>query len=87
MLETRKMRVNKWGGSLGIRFPAELVDFVQLKEKSLVEIQADGERIIITKAKEMPKKYSIEELFDMYPSDYIEEEELDWGKPVGDEVW
>ena len=46
-----------------------------------------GQRIIITKVKELPKKYSIEELFDIYPSDYIEEEELDRGNPAGDEVW
>ena len=86
MSEIRQIRVNEWNGSLGIRFPADFVDFIQLKDKSLVEIQTDGDRLIITKVKETPKKYSIKELFEMYPSDCIEEE-LDWGNPIGDEVW
>jgi hypothetical protein len=30
---------------------------------------------------------SLEDMFKLYPADYIEEEELDWGSPVGDEVW
>ena len=75
------------GRTLGIRFPSDVVDLFQLKEKTLVEVRADGERLIITKVNEMPKKYSIQELFEMYPADYIEDKELDWGSPVGDEVW
>ena len=30
---------------------------------------------------------SIQELFELFPAEYIEDEELDWGEPVGDEVW
>ena len=85
--EVRQMRVNKWGGSLGIRFPADFAELLKLKEKSLVEIHAEGEQLIIVKVKEKPKKHSIKELFEMYPSEYIEEEELDWGKPVGELVF
>ena len=36
---------------------------------------------------EKKPKYTIQELFELYPADFIEDEELDWGKPVGDEVW
>jgi len=36
--------------------------------------------------KSAPRK-TIQELFELYPADYIEEEEIDWGKPEGDEVW
>ena len=87
MLATKTMRVNKWGNSLGIRFPSEFSDFVQLKEKSLVEIKIDGERLIITKLKEEAPRKTIQELFEMYPADYIEDEEIDWGSPVGGEIW
>ena len=87
MTTVRTMRVNKWGNSLGIRFPSEFVDFVQLKEKSLVEIKMEGDKLIITKLKEeMPRK-TIQELFELYPADYIEDQEIDWGNPVGGEVW
>ena len=43
------MRVNRWGNSLGIRFPSEFVESARLKEKSLVEIKSDGDRLIIVK--------------------------------------
>ena len=46
---TRKICVNKWGNSLGIRLPIELADYFQIKEKSLVEISAEGDKLIITK--------------------------------------
>ena len=81
------MRVNKWGNSLGIRFPSEFADLVMLEDKSLVELKIDGDRIIISKVKEDAPKKTIQELFEMYPADYIEDEEIDWGTPVGGEVW
>ena len=81
-MTARTMRVNRWGNSLGIRFPNEFVDNVQLKEKSLVEIISDGERLIITKVKEKEPRKTIQELFAEYPADYIEDEELDWGTPI-----
>ena len=86
-MAARTMRVNRWGNSLGIRFPNEFVDYVQLKEKSLVEITSDGERLIITKVKEKEQKKTIQELFAEHPADYIEDGEINWGSPIGGEVW
>ena len=86
-MTARTMRVNRWGNSLGIRFPNEFVDNVQLKEKSLVEITSDGERLIITKIKEDEPRKTIQELFAEYPADYIEDEEISWGQPAGGEAW
>ena len=86
-MATRIMRVNRWGNSLGIRFPNEFVDTAQLKEKSLVEITSDGDRLIITKVKEKEPRKTIQELFAEYPADFIEDEEIDWGAPVGGEAW
>jgi len=87
MYQTRTMRVNKWGNSLGIRLPNDFVDLVQLKEKSLVELKMAGERLIITKIEEKEPRKTIQQLFEQYPSDYIEDEEVGWGNPVGGEVW
>ena len=84
---TKTMRVNKWGNSIGIRFPSEFADSIQLKEKSLVEVSIEGEKLIITRKKEEPPRKTIQELFKMYPADYIEDEEIDWGKPAGGEAW
>jgi len=81
------MRVNRWGNSLGIRFPNEFVENAHLEEMSLVEITSDGDRLIITKVKEKERRKTIQELFAEYPADYIEDNEIDWGTPVGGEVW
>ena len=87
MSAAKTMRVNKWGNSLGIRFPNEFVEVIQLKEKSLVEMKIDGEILIISKLKEDLTRKTIQELFEMYPADYIEDEEIDWGSSIGGEVW
>jgi antitoxin MazE len=97
-METAKtMRVNKWGNSLGIRFPADFVDLVQLSEKSLVEIKADGNTLVIKKIEEKPPRKTVREMFeDFYNQDFetaVKEnplrmdEEVNWGTPVGDEIW
>ena len=36
--------------------------------------------------KEDPPGKTIQELFEMYPADYIEDEEIDWASPVGREL-
>ena len=81
------MRVNRWGNSLGIRFPSEFVDIIGLKEKSLVKIETNGASLIITKAKENEPRKTIQELFNQYPTDFIEDKEIDWGSPIGGEIW
>ena len=86
-MTAKTMRVNKWGNSLGIRFPSEFADMIQLQEKSLVKITRDGDRLIIVKVPEKQPRKTIQELFEDYPDDYIQEEEIDWGSPVGGEVW
>jgi len=61
MMTARTMRVNRWGNSLGICFPDEFVDNARLEEKSLVEMVSDGERLIITKAKEATLREAAED--------------------------
>ena len=29
---------------------------------------------------------TLQELFEMYPAEYIEDEEIEWGSPVGGEI-
>ncbi len=51
------MQVAKWGNSLAVRFPASLVNALQLKEGEEVELHLVGER-----AFEVRKKASTTEL-------------------------
>jgi antitoxin component of MazEF toxin-antitoxin module len=41
------MRVNKWGKSLGVRFPSEFVKLMCLREKSYVEVTCRDDEIVV----------------------------------------
>lgn len=86
-MNAKTMTVNKWGNSLGIRFPSEFVNFVGLKEKSLVEIKTEGNQLVITKLIDKKPRKTIQELFELHPAEYIQEDEIYWGEPVGEEIW
>ena len=73
----------KWGNSQGVRLPKNLLDIVHLSENDPIEITTENESIIIKKT---CVKKSIKELFDGFDGVY-EPIDIDWGKPVGKEIW
>lgn len=74
--------VNKWGNSLALRFPKDVVEKAHLKEGTKVTIEVQDGKIIIV----LRKKYTLDELLkNTNPSDYGGE--MDWGDPVGNEEW
>jgi len=77
----------KWGNSQGIRLPKLLLDSVHLTDNDTVEVKAVGDQIIITKANKEKTRKNIQELFADYDEEVFQTEEIDWGKPQGDEVW
>ena len=75
--------VAKWGNSLAIRLPKHIVEEVDLEEGSLISISIKENNILITPKR---KKYTLDELLaGANPEDF--EGELDWEKPVGEEIW
>ena len=76
--------IQKWGNSQGIRLPRFILDEAQLGTNEAVKIEVAGGAIIIKKAEE--KRKSIKELFEGYEGD-CSCKEIDWGKPVGNEIW
>ena len=81
MIET----IQKWGNSQGIHLPKSYLDDLNLREGNEVEVLKQDNVIIIKHTTQ--KRKTIQELFAEYPADYIEDEELDWGEPVGGEIW
>jgi len=75
--------IQKWGNSQGIRIPKFLIDAVQWNENDPLVLRAENNKIIIEKAE--PRK-NIMELFADFDGEYVPEE-IDWGDPVGAEVW
>ncbi len=76
-------KIMKWGNSQGIRIPKGIVDSLNLKLNDEIEIEVEGESIII---KKKDKKKTIVELFENYNGDY-ETKEFDFGNSVGKEEW
>lgn len=78
---------NRWGtNGIGIRLTKSVLEKFPVADKTPLNVEVEDDRIIITRVKE-PKKYpTIEELFAGFDGEY-EEVNVDWGEPVGEEVW
>ncbi|AFQ46008.1 AbrB/MazE/SpoVT family DNA-binding domain-containing protein [Desulfosporosinus meridiei] len=76
-----KTIARKWGNSIGIRIPASMANSLKISDGTPIDVELDGERIIVTR-----KKYDLKELLARIPDEY-EPEEIDWGEPVGGEKW
>lgn len=75
--------IQKWGNSQGIRIPKYLLDAVQWTENEQISVSVENNKIII---KKIESQKTIKELFDDFQGDY-EPVEIDWGNPMGNEIW
>ncbi|MCE5223742.1 AbrB/MazE/SpoVT family DNA-binding domain-containing protein [bacterium] len=88
-------KIKKWGNSQGVRIPKAFLDNLKISEDDEVEIVSDQEKIVIQKVSK-PEHLSLKERLEQFYNQPIEEvlsnkrgpsEEVDWGKPMGKEVW
>jgi len=85
----------KWGNSRGVRLPKSFLETLNLKDNDAVEVFTDADAIVIKKSasyKHKPLKQRVEEFYGVDFETALKEhsyeyEEVDWGKPVGDEIW
>lgn len=82
---TEVLKIQKWGNSQGIRLPKKMLEMLDLKINDSVLIEEDVNCLKIRKVKNEKRK-TIKELFANYDGDY-EKQEIDWGEPVGKEIW
>lgn len=75
--------IQKWGNSHGVRLPRALLDSVNWSVNEKISLEVQDGKLILARVQE---KKSIEELFEGFEGEY-KAEELDWGAPVGEEVW
>ena len=77
-------RVQKWGNSLALRIPRPFATEVGLEENTEVELSLDEGRLVIRPVGRV--KYNLAELLaKVTPKN--RHAEVDWGAPVGGEVW
>lgn len=77
-------KVQKWGNSLAVRLPKEMAMELSLKEGSDVEFLPEADSLIIKRIRKQPLT-----LRDLLAKVKTRDPhgEIDWGKPVGKEVW
>ena len=78
-------QIKRWGNSLAVRLPREIMEDSELEEGSFVEVLSKTDEIIIRPAKET-KKYTLNQLLKRVTSKNTHQE-VDWGQSVGKEVW
>ena len=79
-------KVQKWGNSQGLRFTKALLQEAQINVGDEVNVSAQKGRIIVEPVTKVRGRYDLKELVSKMPQEY-QAEELDWGEPIGKEVW
>ena len=79
-------KVQKWGNSQGLRIARHVLEEAQISVGDDVNVTTRDGNIIISPVKRTHGKYDIRELLSSIPKDY-KPGEVNWGKPVGKEVW
>ena len=79
-------KIQKWGKSQGLRLTKNLLADAQLGVGDEVDIRVKEGLMIVTPAKNIRGKYSLKDLVARIPENY-RTGEVDWGEPVGKEVW
>ena len=84
-------KVQKWGNSLAVRLPAELAQQLSITAGTSVRFTKKANSLEITS--ENPKKitvetsaYRLKDLIDQI-TPHNTHEAVDWGRPVGKELW
>jgi antitoxin MazE len=75
----------KWGNSQGIRLPKLLLESVNISENDIVDVISEKDSIVIKKSLKR-RHTTIQERFEGFDGEY-EKIDIDWGGPVGDEIW
>lgn len=79
-----KSQVGQWGNSLAVRIPKHIVQALNLKADDAIEFSVVDGNAVLAPVKSLPE-FTLEELLDQVTEP--PELEVDWGKPVGEEIW
>lgn len=79
-----RSQVKKWGNSASVRIPARVLAAASMHIDQEVEMREEDGRIIIEPI--AAPAYDLDEMLRAMTSDTFPDD-LDFGKPVGEEVW
>ncbi len=78
--------VQKWGNSQGLRLSKALLADAEIKVGDVVDVAVRDGTVIVTPVRRIRGGHSLRDLVRRIPRGY-KPGELDWGTPVGREVW
>jgi antitoxin MazE len=79
------VKVVKWGNSHAVRIPKIVLEKVDIHEGDELEIRVQDGRIALERA--TPKLRLRDLVARIKPENLHRQDEWEWGKPVGREVW
>lgn len=79
-------KVQKWGNSQGLRVTKALLDEARINVGDAVNVSVRKGRIVVEPVTRVRGRYDLKTLISRMPKGY-QPKELDWGSPVGKEVW
>jgi antitoxin MazE len=79
----KAQKVQKWGNSLAVRIPQTLAEQAGLSEGSSIVVRVDEGKLVISRKR---RKYRLDDLLDQITPEN-RPELIDWGPPVGKEIW
>lgn len=79
-------KIQKWGNSQGLRFSKTILEEAHIFVGDEVRISVADGKIVVEPTQKIRGKYTIEALVAQIPDGY-DVDEVEWGKPVGNEVW
>jgi antitoxin MazE len=79
-----KTQIGQWGNSLALRIPQYAAEALDLKPNDAVECTIEAGKLIVQRIQILPE-LSLDELLAGITE--FSEGEVEWGKPMGEEVW
>lgn len=79
-------KVQKWGNSQGLRLSKELLSNVEIGVGDAVDVAIRDGALVVTPVRRVRGGHDLRQLVRRIPKGH-KTEELDWGHPVGKEVW
>jgi antitoxin MazE len=79
-----RLQVKKWGNSASVRIPASIMAAASLHIDQLVDVREEQGRIVIDPV--LAPTYDLDALLAQMTPDTFPED-VDFGSPVGNEVW
>ena len=79
-------RVQKWGNSQGLRLSKQVLSDADIDVGDEVEVAVRAGNLTVTPVRRVRGGHDLRELVGRIPRNY-KPTELDWGPPVGREVW